>query len=1118
MGAITGTLGDDTLVGSVGNDSISGLGGNDTIEGGDGDDTLNGGDGDDHLSGGNGWDVIDGGSGNDVLTGGNGQDIFVMTSSSAGTELVTDFAVNADQLDFSSYGFASASEALSHAHQDGQDVVFGLGDSQSITLQNVDLTWLRPANFVGYSIIPSYGSSPGPVNLTDIHYFTGTLTIAADKYVSASSTFSMYDATGVTDTLVNHGTIFWDVALNNTSYSYDWDYSVASGASVQNDGRIAVIIDMPPGPGIYVKNVAVFTESRGNSVNSGQIIGTTHYGDSSIFSTYERASVHNSGVLAAQAFDGWSAHTIMFFNQGTVTNDAGGEILAEAWDATAVYFGREGILNNAGLIEAVSSNPAFNSIGIRSTGISMYYDYDFASITNSGIIRADVAIIGDDTSTATNVQEVVQHVTNLSGGLIEGEIELNNGDDIVINHGTIDGNVDMGEGNDVVDNTGGQINGIIDLFWGNDTFTGGDGADLVSGDDGNDTLSGGGGNDLLAGGANNDVLTGGAGNDTLLGEYGNDRIVTQGGDFADAGRGDDQVTLGDYSFARVDGGAGYDTLVLPADGRVLDLSKVTATGRLTGFEQVDLAGNSTLVVHAADVAPITGGGSQLVVSGSAGDTADLIGAWSLVGDQVVGGTTYHAYSSGGVTVLVSPAVSVNLGGSAPAAATGLDPVAGGDPAPTPDGSLGVGYTSNELYLTNYILTESTVVNAEETWWTAGSAPVLTFDYPHTSQKLTNYGQIISQNDTSAGATMAIDADYLDTYAGQIINHGVVAAVSTSTSGILDPSTGINVDTTLAIRGSAGFKMTNDGLVEANAVGGLAVALSGSGGWSLTNSGDVLASSQNGSAVGLRNVSTLHNTGSIQADAAVQATAVELTSSYDGQSNDGYIEASTTGPNAHSSIGIKFIPSGQQSTGSFVNKGVIVADVALDFEIASLASGATYSIVNNGEMHGDVILGAISDLLNNKSYIFGDVQLGGGNDTFNGSRGIQSAVHGGDGNDVITGGSDVDQLFGDAGTDKIIANAGNDTLDGGAGNDRLIGGTGDDTYYVDAYADAVVENAGDDLRRAGEQHQRDDRDHRHRHPAAGVQAQRGRFGVLSSGGKQIKHGSGLLQLRHARPCR
>ena len=64
---------------------------------------------------------------------------------------------------------------------------------------------------------------------------------------------------------------------------------------------------------------------------------------------------------------------------------------------------------------------------------------------------------------------------------------------------------------------------------GNDTLTGGSGADLLFGQAGNDTLLGKGGNDLLFGGADNDTLTGGAGGDQLFGQAGNDTLLGVGG-------------------------------------------------------------------------------------------------------------------------------------------------------------------------------------------------------------------------------------------------------------------------------------------------------------------------------------------------------------------------------------------------------------------------------------------------------------------------------------------------------------------------------------------------------------------------------------------------------------
>ncbi len=66
---------------------------------------------------------------------------------------------------------------------------------------------------------------------------------------------------------------------------------------------------------------------------------------------------------------------------------------------------------------------------------------------------------------------------------------------------------------------------------GNDTLTGGAGADMIFGQNGNDTLSGAGGNDLLCGGSGNDILSGGDGDDVMSGGSGNDRLT--GGPGAD---------------------------------------------------------------------------------------------------------------------------------------------------------------------------------------------------------------------------------------------------------------------------------------------------------------------------------------------------------------------------------------------------------------------------------------------------------------------------------------------------------------------------------------------------------------------------------------------------------
>lgn len=74
-GALTGTLGDDTLMGKQGADEARGGLGDDLLSGSLGSDTLYGDDNNDTLSGGRGADALYGGADDDSLDGGDGDDL-----------------------------------------------------------------------------------------------------------------------------------------------------------------------------------------------------------------------------------------------------------------------------------------------------------------------------------------------------------------------------------------------------------------------------------------------------------------------------------------------------------------------------------------------------------------------------------------------------------------------------------------------------------------------------------------------------------------------------------------------------------------------------------------------------------------------------------------------------------------------------------------------------------------------------------------------------------------------------------------------------------------------------------------------------------------------------------
>jgi Ca2+-binding RTX toxin-like protein len=91
--------------------------------------------------------------------------------------------------------------------------------------------------------------------------------------------------------------------------------------------------------------------------------------------------------------------------------------------------------------------------------------------------------------------------------------------------------VDAGKGNDVVMLSSAiTLGSTLEGGPGNDTITGGSGADHIEGGPGNDVLFGGAGDDTLEGGPGDDTLTGGLGADRFEGGPGTNTIVRDAAD------------------------------------------------------------------------------------------------------------------------------------------------------------------------------------------------------------------------------------------------------------------------------------------------------------------------------------------------------------------------------------------------------------------------------------------------------------------------------------------------------------------------------------------------------------------------------------------------------------
>jgi len=202
---LSGFDGDDNLVGGSRSDYLFGDNGNDNLYGGDGGDYLSGGAGFDAarydnatagvtavlidssfnrddaggdvyvgieavvgsqfndiligdngsnlLAGQDGNDFLDGFTGNDTLYGGAGADIFSFKAGS-GNDVVADFAPQGSAhdtiligSDVNGSGIVDFASLQSHLTQTGADVLIDLGSSNSVLLQNVELSQLTAADF-----------------------------------------------------------------------------------------------------------------------------------------------------------------------------------------------------------------------------------------------------------------------------------------------------------------------------------------------------------------------------------------------------------------------------------------------------------------------------------------------------------------------------------------------------------------------------------------------------------------------------------------------------------------------------------------------------------------------------------------------------------------------------------------------------------------------------------------------------------------------------------------------------------------------------------------------------------------------------------------------------------
>lgn len=267
-------------------------------------------------------------------------------------------------------------------------------------------------------------------------------------------------------------------------------------------------------------------------------------------------------------------HIFVVTNTGTLTTTSTGPNRSEPTvNLTASYLTGRVWFANEGLIEAdegraISVGAAYARIvnsGTIDGSIETSYGYTFR-LVNSGSIGVN--------DNGVSLSLTTGDVWMSNSGIVEGNVILGErdggGESTVFNTGIIFGDLTLTAGQNyyrAIDN--GTVVGTVYGWAYNDRLYGGNLSDRLDGGDGSDTLRGGGGDDHLIGGYLNDLLYGGEGNDTLdgglfrdtlMGDAGDDLLL--GGEEDDFGRGG---TGNDVIYAGDDndwfyGGFGNDTM------------------------------------------------------------------------------------------------------------------------------------------------------------------------------------------------------------------------------------------------------------------------------------------------------------------------------------------------------------------------------------------------------------------------------------------------------------------------------------------------------------------------------------------------------------------------------
>lgn len=987
-GDIKGGAGNDTIEGGEGDDTFDGGDGNDTIKGGNGNDTITGSIGDDTLDGAGGQDTVNGGDGRDRVSGGPGADD--VEGGTGDDSLDGGLGVDPDSL------FPTSVAAKIAPVLDSGDLVVGGDGSDNITGGD------------GSDVVVggSYGGTPS-FDATTTVKVTG---INVDDLVNVTvtiKTLALPSEASIRNECAQPGTVS-GLVVDTVTGGNGRDYVVGGGGADS------------------------LTGGGGDDLICGRA------GDDLLIGDGDDVVPSKQGADEIRGGDGRDRIYASGGNDNVFAD--GGDDLVRAGDGDDTVdggLGRDLLLGEGGK-DTLTGDGGASSGGTQSTARLIVCAPATTVVNGSIDLNGDLSGDGLDDGTLEGLRVQDGKLYAVDGSLYTGMLG-----------GTVfkSGQADI-DGNGIIQKRA-RVNGVVTVFGdtgvlplagmtlnstGNpndagaigdgDCLLGGDDADTISGQTGGDYIDAGEGDDTAVhGDAGDDLVRGGNGNDLLHGDAGADLMVSDAGD---------DISYGDAGNDVVRGGLGNDLLAGGSDVAGATDGADELIG--DGGNDVLAGGNALLSRTPIANTAIPGVGVTLLTTSASGPDDSLYGGYGddwvfgqTGNDQVFGGPDDDIVegNQGDDLVQGDDGSDMLVGGSSTSGAVTLDRSGAGiaDGNDTVNGDVGVDSLDGIDVLAgdNARMNPADPSRSVRSTWPRimPTADVTLFD------ATTTVAPSIGGNDTLNGGGKQ------DLLLGQGGND------------VLTGEAGED-----ALEGGSGADTLSGGDDDDQIIGGswtpnaYDANVAGIGDTITAGAGNDVVVADNGTItedpIFFRDIVKLHDVPAAGAAAASNVGGDDVVSAGDG---DDQVYGQSGSDNLSGGSGNDQLEgmSGSDTVRGDAGDDIIVGGTSTtDGAIDAARSG-------QGQRDGaDVLDGGTGQdaVAGDNARILPPTTAGAKPSIFLFDTGRSAPGYTAAG-DTISGGTEDDLLFGQAGNDSIFSGSGNDLAEGGAGVDAITGDDGDD---------------------------------------------------------------------------